>query len=387
MANDNGNIGKAKINKNDEYYTRLEDIEIELKHYSNYFENKIVLCNCDDPFESNFFKYFAMNFNRLKLKKLICTCYAGSPIVTEQLSLFDVKGLVIKKEESKKPYKIEINEVLDYNEDGAIDLADVEILVKNKKNTLQLLNGDGDFRSDECIKLLEESDIVVTNPPFSLFSEYIQLLVDYDKKFLILGNPNSLHYKNVFPLVKENKLWIGYKSMSSDMYFIIPKKYKEELIKNNKEGSGYKTIDGEVYGRSRAIWFTNLDITKRHENFISYKKYSETEFPKFDNFDAININKVSDIPADYFGIMGVPDSFLDKYNPDEFEILGRSGDTDWVFNECSFFTPPSEELQNKYKKENKTWRLQNVYLLDENGKPNIVYSRIFIVRKEVSNGN
>lgn len=377
----NKNLAKAKVNKNDEYYTRLEDIEIELKNYKEYFKNKIIFCNCDDPYESNFFKYFAMNFNAFGLKKLVTTCYAGSPMISEQLSLFDVKGVVVNKKTERNPYKIEITEVVDENNDGAIDLTDVEYLLKNKKNTLTLLKGDGDFRSDECVKLLKEADIVVTNPPFSLFSDYLKLLISKDKKFLILGNPNALHYKNVFPLVKNNKVWIGYKSMSSDMYFIIPEKYKEELKKNNKEGSGYKTINGEIYGRSRAIWYTNLDIAKRHEKFICYKKYTSEEYPKFDNFDAINIDKVSEVPIDYYDVMGVPDSFLDKYNPDEFEILGRSGDTDWVFNECPFFTPPSEELQNKYKKDNKTWRVQNVYLLDENKTPNIVYSRIFIKRK------
>ena len=373
MANDNVKLGKAKINKNDEFYTKLEDIEFELKHYKNSFKDKIVFCNCDDPFESNFFKYFALNFNYLGLKKLITTCYSGSPIVTEQLSLFDVKGLEIKKEYEKSPYKIEITEVPDSNGDGAVDLFDVEYLIKNKKNTLTLLKGDGDFRSKECIELLKESDIVVTNPPFSLFREYVEQLISYNKQFLIIGNQNALHYKNIFTLLQSNKIWLGYGFGSQT--FLVPNDFSGK--------STFVGTDGKKYAKFGNIcWFTNLYVDKRFEKFISYKKYNPMEYPKFDNFDAINVNKVSDIPSDYYGIMGVPDSFLDKYNPDEFLILGRSGDTDWVLNDCKFFTPPPESLQKKYKKENNTWRVQNVYLLDENGVPNIVYSRIFIIRKE-----
>ena len=320
----NKNLAKASANKNDEYYTRLVDIENELSHYKNQFKNKVILCNCDDPYESNFFKYFALNFNVLGLKKLIATCYAGSPIITEQLSLFDVKGVIINTETARNPYKIEITEVTDANNDGAIDLYDVEYLLKNQKNTLKLLKGDGDFRSEECIKLLKSADIVVTNPPFSLFIEYITLLLDYKKKFLILGNPNSIHYKAVFPYIKNNELWLGYKSMGSDMYFIIPETYQQELKKNNKEGSGYKTIDGKIYGRSRAIWFTNLEVAKRKEKLLMYKKYNENDYYKYDNLDAIDIPKVSEIPEDYFGKMGVPDNFLEFYNPEQFKILGLS---------------------------------------------------------------
>ena len=378
MANDNVKLGKAKINKNDEFYTKLEDIEFELKHYKSSFKDKVVFCNCDDPFESNFFKYFALNFNTLGLKKLITTCYSGSPIITEQLSLFDVKGLEIKKEYEKSPYKIEITEVVDSNGDGAVDLSDVEYLLKNKKNTLTLLKGDGDFRSKECIELLKESDIVVTNPPFSLFREYVEQLIHYNKQFLIIGNQNALHYKNIFTLLQNNKIWLGYGFGSQT--FLVPNDFSGK--------STFVGTDGKKYAKFGNIcWFTNLYVDKRFEKFISYKKYNPIEYPKFDNFDAINVNKVSDIPFDYNGIMGVPDSFLDKYNPDEFLILGRSGDTDWVLNDCDFFTPPSETLQKKYKKENNTWRVQNVYLLDKNGVPNIVYSRIFIIRKSGESQN
>lgn len=377
----NKNLAKAFTNKNDEYYTRLVDIENELSHYRNQFKDKIVLCNCDDPYESNFFKYFAMNFNVLGLKKLISTCYAGSPIVSEQLSLFDVKGIVVNKETERTPYKIEITEVLDENKDGAIDLADVEYHLKNKKNTLTLLKEDGDFRSKECIKLLKEADIVVTNPPFSLFNEYIALLIEYKKDFLILGNPNSIHYKNIFPLVQENKIWIGYKSMGSDMYFIIPEKYKRELVKNNKEGSGYKTIDGEIYGRSRAIWFTNLDVSKRHESMILYKKYNESEYCKYENYDAIEISSVGDIPADYDGKMGVPDNFLEFYNPDQFEIIGY-GRGDFI-NEIG--TVPVSFLDDYHKiggKGHVTSGMKTLCYYNKEGVPKFPYSRIIIQKRK-----
>ena len=206
----NASLRKADKAKNDEFYTQLIDIENELKHYKKEFEGKTVFCNCDDPFESNFFKYFAMNFNYLGLKKLICTSYETSPVAYEQLSLLDNSNVIVKKEGGKPPYKIEITEVLDYNGDGAVDLSDVEYLLKNDKNSLSILNGDGDFRSQECIELLKESDIVVTNPPFSLFREYVAQLIEYGKKFLIIGNVNAITYKEIFKLIKYESIWGGY---------------------------------------------------------------------------------------------------------------------------------------------------------------------------------
>lgn len=351
-----------------------------MRHYKQHFKDKTVFCNCDDPFESNFFKYFAINFNHLGLKKLICTCYAGSPV-----SYTEFNDLPLFHKDEKLPYKIEITEVPDLNGDGATDLSDIELLLKSSNNNLTILDGDGDFRSEESVEFLKESDIVVTNPPFSLFREYIMQLVKYDKKFLIIGNPNALHYKEVFPLVKENKIWVGHKSMSADMLFNVSEEFGKWLVNNKRQGSGYRIIDGEIKGRAQAIWFTNLDIEKRHEYLILYKHYNPIDYPKFDNFDAININKVTDIPCDYDGFMGVPDSFMDSYNPAQFEILGRSGDTEWVFNECTFFTPPPDERISFYKKYNRTWRLQNVYLLDENKLPVIVYSRLFIKRRTHEN--
>lgn len=303
---------QASKAKKDEFYTQLVDIENELKHYREYFENKTVLCNCDDPFESNFFRYFAINFNFLKLKKLICTCYAGSPISHTELN-----DLPLFKKDEKLPYKIEITEVPDINGDGATDLSDIEILLRSNKNNLTILDGDGDFRSEESIEFLKEADIVVTNPPFSLFREYITQLIEYDKEFVILGNMNAITYKGIFPIFKKNKVWYGPSITSGDRKFYVPDNY--EL---NASGCGIDD-DGRKWIKVKGVrWFTNLDHKKRHEKLILYKKYSPKEFPKYDNYDAINVNKTAEIPEDYSGIMGVPITFLDRYSPDQFELLG-----------------------------------------------------------------
>ncbi len=307
----------AKNAKKDEFYTQLADIENELKHYKEHFKNKTVFCNCDDPFESNFFKYFAMNFNHLGLKKLICTCHATSPIAWVQLSLFDNANVVVKTESGKQPYKIEITEVFDYNNDGAVDLSDVEYLLKNKKNSLSVLHGDGDFRSQECIELLKAADIVVTNPPFSLFREYVAQLINHDKKFLIIGNINAITYKEIFPLIKNNKMWLGCSIHSGDREFQVPDSYPLNAAGTRIDSNGNKYI------RVKGVrWFTNLDVSMRHEELPLYKKYTPQEYPKYDNYDAININKVNDIPYNYDGYMGVPITFIDKYNPEQFAIIG-----------------------------------------------------------------
>ena len=310
-------LREAKKNKADEFYTALSDIESELKHYKHYFKDKVVFCNCDDPFESNFFKYFAMNFNFLGLKKLICTCYDNSPVSGEQLSLFDL-NYDVKAHSSKHAYKIIITEVDDENGDGAIDLADVETLIKNKKNTLTLLKGDGDFRSKECIDLLKQSDIVVTNPPFSLFREYIGQLIEYKKKFLIIGNVNAINNRDIFPLVMNNEVWMGISIHSGDREFRVPNSYplKASGCRIDENGNKYIRVKG-------VRWFTNLDYNERHEKMILYKKYNSDEFPNYFNFDAIDVSKTSDIPCDYDGLMGVPITFLDKYNPEQFKILGN----------------------------------------------------------------
>lgn len=310
----NKNLNAAKVAKKDEFYTQLSDIERELQHYWQHFRGKVVLCNCDDPYESNFFKYFALRFNQLGLKKLICTCYNGSPVTGNELAIhFDG----FDDDEPKKiAYKVEITEVKDENGDGAVDLSDVQYLLKNDKNVLSILK-TGDFRSQECIELLKEADIVVTNPPFSLFREYIGQLMKYQKKFLIIGNMNSITCKEIFPYVQNNKMWIGPSISSGDRKFYVPDDYPL-----NAAGCGVDS-DGKRFIRVKGVrWFTNLDHNKRHEDLDLVCRYSEDEYPTFDNFDAIEVGKTSDIPYDYDGIMEVPITFLDKYNPDQFEILG-----------------------------------------------------------------
>ena len=308
----NKNLNAAKTAKKDEFYTQLTDIERELQHYWPHFRDKVVLCNCDDPYESNFFKYFALRFNQLGLKKLICTCYDGSPVAGTQLSLFSLDK---EGNEKKTAYKVEITEVPDVNGDGAIDLTDVELLIKDDKNVLSSLHGNGDFRSQECIELLKEADIVVTNPPFSLFREYIGQLMEYGKKFLIIGNQNNVTYKEIFPLLMENKVWLGYKS--GDMAFKVPDDYeaRETRYWQDETGQKWRSL-GNI------CWFTNLDHNKRHEMLDLVCRYSSEEYPAYDNYNAINVNKVDNIPYDYDGAMGVPITFLDKYNPEQFEIKG-----------------------------------------------------------------
>lgn len=307
-------LTSAQKAKKDEFYTQLDDIAKELKYYTQYFQGKVVLCNCDDPYESNFFKYFALNFNRLGLKKLIATCYNGSPIAGDELPLlFEIE----ENEPKKIAYKVEITEVQDYNNDGAVNLADVQWLIQNDKNVLSLLKGNGDFRSQECIELLKEADIVVTNPPFSLFREYLAQLVQYKKLFLIIGNVNAISYKESFALIKENKLWMGVSIHSGDREFRVPDTYPLNAAGHRVDEKGNKYI------RVKGVrWFTNMDYPQRHEDLVLYKHYTPEEYPKYDNYDAININVTSEIPIDYEGVMGVPITFLDKYNPDQFEIIG-----------------------------------------------------------------
>ena len=309
-------LSAAKSAKKDEFYTQMTDIERELQHYWKHFQGKVVLCNCDDPYESYFFKYFALRFNQLGLKKLICTCYDGSPVAGTQLSLFSLDA---EGNEKKTAYKVEITEVQDINGDGAVDLTDVESLIKNDHNVLSVLKGNGDFRSQECIELLKQADIVVTNPPFSLFREYVAQLVEYDKKFLIIGNINVVTYKEVFPLIRDNKMWLGPSITSGDRKFNVPEDYPL-----NAAGCGIDS-DGKRYIRVKGVrWFTNLDHNKRHEELDLVCRYTSEEYPKYDNYNAINIGKTVDIPYDYDGYMGVPITFLDKYNPDQFEIIWQA---------------------------------------------------------------
>lgn len=364
MANSFKDLNKAKANKNDEFYTRLEDIELEMKNYREYFKEKTILCNCDDPYESNFFKYFAMNFNYLKLKKLICTSYATSPVMYTQLDIFGNEIPYGIESEGRKPYKVEITEVSDANGDGAVDLSDVEYLLKNNKNAISFLKGDkeyspGDFRSKECIKALEEADIVVTNPPFSLFRPFVALLTEYNKDFIIIGNTNSLTYKEVFPLIKNDKARTGYTNFNIGMFFEIPDNYE----------TFHHIEDGHKIARvASSCWITTLPVKKHKETLIMYKKYDPDLYVKYDNFDAIDIKAYKEIPEDYYGIMGVPITFLDKLNPEQFEVLGvGSGDF-------------AKELGIK---KNYRGRTDLAYTID--GKHKCPFGRVLIRRKK--NGN
>lgn len=322
----NKNLQQAKKNKNDEFYTQLVDIEKELKHYKDYFKGKTVLCNCDDPRVSNFFHYFSYNFEFLGLKKLITTCYKN-----QNMDLFS------QNDSEKAIYLIyEGNK-----QNGRVpDIKDIGI---------KELNGDGDFRSQECIELLKQADIVVTNPPFSLFREYVAQLIDYNKKFIIIGNMNAITYKEIFKLIRDNKLWMGCSIHSGDREFQVPESYP-------LQASGFRVDEsGNKYIRVKGVrWFTNIDYAQRHENLILYKKYynseddknnpdyTNLEFPKYDNYDAINVDKTADIPCDYDGVMGVPITFLDKYNPEQFEIVALG-----IVGSCNFTCEKKMEILDK----------------------------------------
>ena len=345
----NSSLHNAQVAKQDEFYTRFEDIQRELNYYEKHFKGKTVLCNCDDPFESNFCKFFLRNFNYLGLKRLICTSYHSSSVVGSQLSLFEL--LEDESTPTGHGYVLDVTSVPMANGRGVSD-ADIDKLLKSKKMVKEL-KGDGDFRSDECVNYLRQSDIVVTNPPFSLFIEYINLLVKHEKQFLILGNQNNVTYKDIFPLIKDNKVWLGYKC--GDMAFRVPDYYEPRetrfwIDENGQKWRSFGTI----------CWYTNLDIEKRHEEITLYKHYSSEEYPTYDNYNAISVDKVSDIPMDYDGEMGVPITFLAKHNPSQFEIVGISG-----------------TLAQSFRDENGKLCSGRFYV---NGKR--LYDRIVIKRKE-----
>jgi len=338
----NRTVSKAKTNKQDEFYTQLSDISNELRHYRAQLRGKTVFCNCDDPYESNFFRYFALNYNTLGLKKLIATSYTKSAIAGGHLPLLDIEGL---KPEGKEPYAIEINEVPDHNGDGAIDLSDVEYLLKHDANTARALKGDaawgaGDFRSFECVEYLKQADVVVTNPPFSLFREYVAQLAAYEKQFLIIGNQNAIDYRVVFELVRQDKLWLGVDN-GGTKWFRVPEDYEIETESRKKVEDGVK-----YFSMGSIIWFTNMDNPKRHEQIPLYKCYSPAEYPTYDNYNAIEVSRVAEIPVDYDGIMGVPITFLDKYNPDQFEILGMCENRDLFGLKTRVYT--TRECQEAY---------------------------------------
>ncbi len=333
MANTSRELSKARKQKKDEFYTQLSDIENELRHYKEHFRGKTVLCNCDDPRVSNFFHYFAYQFEALGLKRLITTCYKNqTPDLFSQHDCERAISLVYDGDKNG-------NRVPDPEEIG-----------------IHELQGDGDFRSAECIELLMQADIVVTNPPFSLFREYITQLFAFQKKLLILGNVNAITYKEVFPLIQDNKLWLGASIHSGDREFGVPEDYPLESTGHRIDSQGRRFI------RVKGVrWFTNLDYNERHEELILYKKYNPEDNPRYDNYDAIEVGKTGDIPMDYDGLMGVPITFLDKYNPAQFEIVGCSDNG----------AVPDQYKLPHFKKHNEPF---------VNGQK--VYKRIFIRRRK-----
>ena len=328
----NTGLNNAGTAKKDEFYTQLNDISNEMKHYREYFAGKVVYCNCDDPYESNFFKYFALNFNALKLKKLISVSYASSPIAGEEMSLFEEQGKEYRIT-GRKAYKVVMSELKDINNDGGEDLEDVKELIKHR---IRYLKGDGDFRSAESIELLKEADVVVTNPPFSVFREYVAQLVEYDKKFIIIGNQNAITYKEIFPLIMQNRLWLGYGFPGNVGFFRSP--YQDKAVASEHR-EGFIRVSG-------VMWFTNIDIDKRHEEMILYKHYTPEEYPTYDNYDAIEVGKTAGIPCDYDGVMGVPITFMNKYNPEQFEIIGMCENLDLYGLKTRVYTP--EECKRRY---------------------------------------
>ncbi|MFH0988002.1 MAG: adenine-specific methyltransferase EcoRI family protein [Parcubacteria group bacterium] len=348
----NKNLHKANKAKKDEFYTQLSDIEKELGHYEKHFKGKVVFCNCDDPRVSNFFHYFSYNFEKLGLKKLIATCYKN-----QQPDLFS------QNNSEKAIY-------LEYTGDRNGDKVPgpEEIGIKH-------LKGDGDFRSPECVELLKQADIVVTNPPFSLFREYVAQLMEYKKKFIIIGHQNAITYKEIFKLIKENKIWLGYGFTGGAGHFINIHYEDYATAGDHKEG---------MIRVSGVVWFTNLEIDKRHEDLILYKTYEghESEYPKYDNYDAINIDKTKDIPMDYKGAMGVPITFLDKYNPAQFEIIGLGISNSGL----DIGVRPYKKEHKKYRKEIQRRGAVDgdLYMMKE-GVVDVPFARILIRNKKVEN--
>jgi hypothetical protein len=397
MTMANKNLTNAKREKNDEFYTQYSDIQKEIESYLEFdpetFKGKVIYSNCDDPFESNFFRYFVLNFKRLGLKQLITTSYKPSPIANTQLGLFsDDKTIAPVKGRPKiTANKFIINEVGDMNGDGEFNLKDVaKQLRANKNNEWAPLEEDGDFRSKECIELLKQSDIVVTNPPFSLFREYLKQLTDYNKRFLIIGNMNALKYANIFPLIKSNKIWLGnnYKINGGAMFFEIPEEIANldqvREIKTNE--SGKKVYITRVQG---VRWYTNLDHGRRHQQLPLMteaeviKFVTKKPFYKYDNYDAIEVSLVKNIPSDYGGMMGVPISFLDKYSPEQFEIIGLGQGS--LYRELA---PKglNKEFVNNYYQNGGTGSISEDHPIlgyyDEDGKATIPYMRIIIKHRK-----
>jgi hypothetical protein len=344
----NKNLHKAKDSKKDEFYTQLGDIERELRYYKSHFKDKVVYCNCDDPRVSNFFHFFSYNFEKLGLKKLIATCYKN-----QDMDLFS---------ENKSEQAIYLVYEGDKNDNKVPDPNEIGV----KK-----LKGDGDFRSKECIDLLKQADIVVTNPPFSLFREYVSQLIEYDKSFIIVGHQNAISYREIFKLIKEDKMWLGYGFKGGAAHFI--NKHYEDYAAAGDHKEGMIRVSG-------VTWFTNLDISKRHEDLILYKNYTPEEYPTYENFNAINVDKTKDIPVDYKGFMGVPITFLDKYNPDQFEIIGLGISNSGI----EIGVQPYKPEHKKYRKEiQKRGAVDGDLYMMKNGSVEVPYARIIIKNKRL----
>lgn len=439
MANNNS-LAQAKKAKNDEFYTQWADIEKEMNAYLEYdpsvFKDKTILLPADDPFESNFFKFFATHFNDYGLRKLIATSYDPSPIMNTQLalSLFpdEEDGTEVSEHKISRAYRIVLTDVSDFDKNGRVNIADVETKLRQEKarinkgkhsDILQFLVGDddpngetrfpaGDFRSREVTLLRDEADIVITNPPFSLFREFLAWIIEEDnplssRQFVVLGNMNAITYKEVFPYIQRNEIWLGYKSLNEDMYFTVTDDYKKWLVENKKAGSAYKIINGEVMGRlASACWFTNINHGRRHqplslmtmEDNIKYSKRTKVKghaYVHYDNYDAIEVPYNDSIPGDFDGVMGVPITFLGKYNPDQFEILGSTqrGTHDLV-PDTKKYDDYWEVRQNGTKTGSSGGKTnENANIAQNDGKKNYfinseghviqsAYQRIFIRRKQ-----
>jgi hypothetical protein len=381
----NRGLGAAKAAKQDEFYTQYVDIQKEVEAYLEFdpdtFRGKVVYCNCDDPFESNFFKYFAANFNKLGLKKLVTTSYDGSPIAGAQLT-FGEYDEGNGKRQKPKALAVEIEEVTDVNGDGATGIEDVKLFLKQNSHTRTPLAQGGDFRSAECVELLKQSDIVVTNPPFSIFRDYVALLVKHRKKFLIIGNTNSITYKEIFPLIKGNRLWLGCTNFNVGMFFEVPDDWKH--FHHIDEETGRK-----IARVSTSCWYTNLDHGRRHHplnlmNMADNLRFSRTlsgkaAYDRYDNYDAIEVGTYKEIPSDYDGVMGVPITFLDKYNPDQFEIVGTTESND-PGNAFRTRVYTSRECRDAYRKR---FGKPGVYDLNASGVVNgvKVFKRVLIRRR------
>ncbi len=340
-------FNKGRMARDDEFYTRYEDIQTELNHYEKFFEGKTVFCNCDDPYESNFCKFFLRNFNYLKLKRLICTSYASSPVVGTQMTIWDYLGEPVTNEHG---YVMDISEVPMANGRGVSD-DDITKLLKSKKRGVKKLEGNGDFRSEECIEYLKQADIVCSNPPFSLWEPYVEQILEYGKQFLIIGRETNTTIKDVFAMFRDDKIWYGY-SHAKEFY----------------------RPDGSVKKFGNVTWFTNLDVSKRHEDLIMYKTYDPELYPHYYNYDGIDVEDIASIPKDYFGDMGVPSSFLNSYNPEQFQLVGLARDSEEV--------PVDRSGYPERKKLNPNTRPSHIGFYLPDGMPKEPFGRIIIRRRQ-----